>query len=112
MSATLVRALALAVFFAVAIPGMIIASIGDNTGAAVTFGLIAAVVALVLIVASAVTTGRLSPSEVGASAREQTEEQAAVIEARVQAMVRAGADEAEVRDLVRTAMQFARQAPD
>ena len=114
MSPKVVRALAMAVFFALGIPGMIVASINDNEGAAVTFGLITAAVAVVLIVVSAVTTSRLDPGSgvpTRAAGRGGGEQEAEALEARLQAMVARGSAEAELRDLVRAAMQVARRPP-
>ena len=99
----------MAVFFAVAIPGMIIASINDNSGAAVTFGLLAAAAALALLAVTAVTTPRLPPDVVGRNGTGQASEaEAEALEARVQALVAAGVDEDELRDLVRRAVRVAR----
>ena len=63
MSAKAVRVAAMVVFFGVGIPGMIVSSINDNTGAGVTFGIIGAVAAIVLLAVTTVTTGRLSPHD-------------------------------------------------
>jgi hypothetical protein len=88
------------------IAGMIVSSIADNTGAAMTFGLVTAVAVLCLMVATAVTGG----AKVGAESHlnllgDQVEEQ-------VEALVAGGADEAKVRDLVRAAVKLGRtQSP-
>lgn len=112
MSAKVVRALALVTFFAFGIPGMIVASIKDNAGAAVTFGLIAASVAVALIACSAVTLDRRGPPGVDdPGPADEREAQAEALEARVRAVVGAGADEDAVRDLVRVAMRVARRPP-
>ena len=76
------------------IAGMIVSSIADNSGAAVTFGVITANAVLVLI---AVTAAGPSPP---------TEEDAARLEQRIQDLVAAGADEDAVRDLVRQARRL------
>lgn len=112
MAPTSLRWAALAVFFVVGIPGMIVSSIRDNNGAAATFGLLAAVAALVLLAVTAATTGRLDPDdgygERGGSvdAKGRSGEQ---LEGRIAGLVAAGADEAEVRALVGDAVRFGRQ---
>lgn len=94
-----VRALRLIVFAVcvAGIAGMIVASIADNTGAAMTFGLATAVAVLCLIVVNAVTTGPGDPEPV---ARD--------VEARAERLIAAGADEGEVRGLVRAAVRLGR----
>ena len=85
------------------IAGMIVTSITDHNGAAVTFGLITAVAILCSMVATAVAAGSggggraVAPEDLGAS-----------IEARIAAVVEAGADETEVRALVGEAVRFGR----
>ena len=81
------------------IAGMIITSIADSAGGALTFGLLTASAALGMILVTAVTTG--------GSAR-SPEELAAEVERRVEALVATGADEAMVRDVVRQAVQLGR----
>jgi hypothetical protein len=73
---------------------MIVSSIADNSGAAVTFGVITAVAVLVLIAVTA--AGGRAPSEADA----------ARLEASIQDLVASGADEAAVRDLVRDARRL------
>lgn len=73
------------------IAGMIVSSIAESNGAAVTFGVITAVAVLVLIAVTA------------AGPRPMTEEQAAELETAIQQLLDDGADEAAVRDLVRRA---------
>jgi len=92
MSAVAVRRLVVAVYV-LGIAGMIVSSIADNTGAALTFGLVTAVAVLCAIVATAVS-GR------------PDEEQAARVEAGVQELVAAGADEGAVRRLVSEAVRL------
>ncbi|HVF75236.1 MAG TPA: hypothetical protein VM938_09305 [Acidimicrobiales bacterium] len=92
MSATAVRRLVVAVCV-LGIAGMIVSSIADNTGAALTCGLVTAVAVLCAIVATAVG-GR------------PDEEQAARVEAAVQELVAAGAEEAAVRRLVGEAVRL------
>lgn len=88
------------------IAGMIAGSIADNNGVAITFGLITAVAVLGLIL----VTSTAGP---GAFAKRRTgpgggptldDETAAELEARVQRLVDGGADEGEVRLLVRRAL--------
>jgi hypothetical protein len=87
------------------IAGMIVSSIADNSGAAMTFGLVTAVAVLCLMVATAVTGG----AKVGAESHlallsDQVEEQ-------VDKLVQAGADEGTVRDLVRAAVRLGKAQP-
>jgi hypothetical protein len=83
------------------IPGIIVGSIVDRTGIAVTFGAMTAVAAFGLIVATAATsTPARSIDDVGVA-----------LEARIDALVAAGADEAEVRALVADAVRLGRDAP-
>lgn len=105
MSASGVRWAAMAVFFLVGIPGMIVASINGTTGTALTLGLLAAGAAVVLIAVTAVTTGRIPPAaeRPGATAAEA---EAEAIERRIQALVATGAEEQEVRELVRAARRM------
>jgi hypothetical protein len=89
----------------VSIAGMIVASIADSTGAAITFGLVAgvAIICLILVTASA-------PPE--AFARTGIDEEAAAeVERRVQALADGGADEAEVRALVRAVRRLEHRSP-
>lgn len=108
----------MAVFFALGIPGMIVASVNDNVGAVVTFGLLTVPFVFVLLAVTAVTTGRLAPTATSgrggsdsSSGAALDEAEAEALEARVQALVAAGADEAEVRELVRSALRMARSSP-
>ena len=84
------------------IAGMIVSSIADNTGAALTAGLVTAVAVLCLIVATAVTGAR------GVGVSELLAEE---VEERVGALVAAGADEASVRGLVSAAVKLGRSHP-
>jgi len=110
------------------IAGMIVSSIADNNGAAMTAGLMTAVAVLCLIVTTAVTTptGPTGPtrltgqtagaaSTAGAAAEtgvdgygEAAELAAADVEAAVVEVVEQGADEAAVRDLVGRAVRLGR----
>lgn len=108
MSAAAVRRAVLAVFLA-CIPAMIVSSARGASGAAVTFGLLATAASVVLIVTTAVTTGRIPPagtSRLGTGVDD--EEQGRALEARIGALVAAGADEAEVRALVHDAVRLGR----
>jgi hypothetical protein len=98
VSPRLVRGVAIAVCVG-AIAGMIGGSVADNNGVAITFGLVAAVAALIIIVVTAVS---------GAGRRTVDPVAGELLEAKVQALVAAGADEAAVRDLVRAAVRLGR----
>ena len=78
------------------VAGMIVASVLDAEGAALTFGLVTAVAATCLIVATAVAGRAVDSGPVD-------EERARRVEQLVQDLVAAGADEASVRQLVREA---------
>ena len=95
-----VRAVAMVVC-AGGIAGMIVGSVADNNGVAVTFGLVTAAAALSLIAIFAVTpgrsAGRITPID-------DTEAQA--LEAAIQQLVGEGADEGRVRQLVRHALEL------
>jgi multisubunit Na+/H+ antiporter MnhB subunit len=84
------------------VAGMIVTSILDSPGGALTFGLLTAAAAVGMILVTAVTTG--------GSARED-DELGAAIEARVQRLVAGGADEHEVRGLLRDALRFGGRRP-
>lgn len=100
VSPALVRGIAIAICVG-GIVGMIAGSVADNNGVAITFGLIAAVAALVIIVVTAVTGN--------SSARRPLDSRAAeALEARIQALVDAGADEQQVREVVRAALRLGR----
>ena len=75
---------------------MIVASVVDAEGAALTFGLVTAVAATCLIVVTAVAGRASAPTTVD-------EERAARVEKLVQDLVADGADESIVRQLVREA---------
>ena len=101
VSTRLVRALVFLVG-AGGIAGMIVGSITDNNGVAITFGLLVAIAALVLMVATAINPAR----PVGAV----DETVANRVEEHVAALVEAGADEHAVRELVRAAVTLGRTA--
>jgi hypothetical protein len=92
MSAAAVRRAVVAVCV-LGIAGMIAGSVADNTGAALTCGLVTAVAVLCAIVATAVS----GPAD---------DEQAARVEAGVHDLVAAGADEEAVRRLVGDAVRL------
>lgn len=99
VSTRLVRALVFLVG-AGGIAGMIVGSIADNNGVAITFGLLVATAALVLMVATAINPAR-PPGVVDEAVARRVEEQVA-------RLVEAGADEAVVRELVREAVTLGR----
>ena len=104
MSPRVVRSVVIAVFVG-GIAGMIVASIADNNGAAVTFGLVTAVAALCLMAITAV--GGPDAYERAPRFDERT---AAEVEDRIVALVEQGSDEGDLRDLVRTAVRLGRAA--
>jgi hypothetical protein len=82
---------------------MIAGSIADNNGVAITFGLVTAVAAAALILITSVV-----PPDGFAPAAQFDERAAERIEARIAELVGAGADEDEVRQLVRDAVRLGR----
>ena len=111
------------IVFVGGIAGMIIGSVTDNNGLAITFGLVTAAAAVGLILVTAVagpdaftTPGSASaPAGVGAAAVARdagpaTEEAAARLEAQISELVAGGADETAVRALVRQAISFGRRS--
>ncbi len=119
MSPRLIRRLVVLVFVG-GIAGMIVGSIKDSNGAAITAGIVTAMAALGLILITSVAPpGSLAkPSRAngvnGAGAEPDAdppplafdETIARDVEGRVQALVAAGADEEEVRKLVRRAIDL------
>jgi hypothetical protein len=97
----IVRRVVLVVFVG-GIAGMIVGSIADNNGIAITFGLFTAVAAVCLMLVTSMTGEQASVRFDEAMAEE--------MEGRIQALVEAGADEEQVRDLVRDAVQLGRSA--
>jgi hypothetical protein len=107
------------------IAGMIVGSITDNNGVAITFGLITAVAAIGLILVTMVVppdafgggrpTGGDADDGDRSEARDSRAQQVGVeaagarIEEQVDILVAAGADEGQVRELVRRAVAFGRQ---
>lgn len=94
MTPRAVRRVVIAVFV-LGIAGMIAFSIADNSGGALTSGLITAAASLCLMVATAVTP----------KAEDDTGE---ALEQRIGELVAQGADEDDVRALVRDAIAFGR----
>jgi hypothetical protein len=89
--------------------GMIVASIADNSGAAITFGLIAGVASLCLILVTAVV-GQAGYAGGRHERPVRDEDLARDVERQVEGLVAAGADEVTVRDLVRSAVRLGRHA--
>jgi hypothetical protein len=87
--------------FVLGIAGMIVASIAERTGAAITAGIVTAVAMLCLVLVTSVAPD-------GFGSRVVDEEAAAEVEHRVADLVSAGADEAEVRSLVRAVRRLER----
>jgi hypothetical protein len=96
MTPRVVRLVVMAVCVA-GIAGMIAGSIADNNAVAMTFGLATAVAVLCLIVVNAVVGG---PGDPELTARD--------VEYRVERLVEQGADEGELRALVRAAVKLGR----
>jgi hypothetical protein len=89
-----------AVIFVVGIPSLIVSSIKDNNGAVITFGLITAITAIVLVAISTVsTTQRLDVFDEVLAER---------VELRIAELVTQGANEETVRLLVRESIDLAR----
>ena len=79
---------------------MIVGSVKDNAGFAITAGIVGAIAILCLMVGNAVYVGTN-----GGAAQEAL---AAELDARVQDLVAAGADETAARAVVRKAIRFGR----
>jgi UPF0716 family protein affecting phage T7 exclusion len=90
------------------IAGMIVGSVADNNGVAITFGLIAAVAVLGLILVTAVSGPGAFTREGSERVPGVDEDRAALVEQRIQRLIAAGAEEAAVRDLVREAVRLGR----
>jgi hypothetical protein len=122
-----VRRLVLVVFVG-GIGGMILGSILDNNGVAITFGLVTAAAALGLILVTMVTppeafhraggdrfagaddAGRRSTGTAPAGEPGDDEQAGAAVEEQVERLTAAGADEREVRELIRRVMTYARRS--
>ena len=108
ISPRLVRRVVLGVFV-LGIAGMIVGSIADNNGTAITFGLITAVAALGLVLVTSVSPpGSLAKAGTHVST-EADERLAADLEDRIGALVADGADEEAVRKLVGRAVELGRR---
>lgn len=83
------------------IPALIVSSIaGNNEGWVLTFGMISAVAAIIFMAVSAATSNqRLDAFDEVVAER---------VEQRIRMLVEAGADETDVRNLVRDTMNLAR----
>mgnify|MGYP006282248391 CR=1 FL=1 len=101
MDARTVRRVVLVVFLG-GIAGMVVGSVMDNNGTAVTFGLLTAAAAVCLILTTALVAGQ--PSD------RFDDERAEQVEERIRRLVDDGADETAVRDLVRDAVVLGRTA--
>jgi len=89
------------VMFVASIAGLIVSSIaGNNEGWVVTIGVVSAITAIVLIVSSAVVSSNRIPAF--------SEVEAERIEEQVRRLVAAGADENDVRELVKTSIRLGR----
>jgi len=84
------------------IAGMIVSSIAERTGAAITFGLVTAVAVVCMVLVTAVA----GPAAFGNPVPD--DDAAADVERRVAELVAGGADEAEVRSLVRAVRRLDR----
>ena len=102
MSPRAIRRIVYVVFVA-GIAGMIVGSIADNNGIAITCGLVTAAAAAALILITSVV-----PPDGFAPPVRFDERSAALIEERITELVDAGADEGEVRQLVRDAVRLGR----
>jgi len=109
ISPRLVRRVVLAVFV-LGIAGMIVGSIADNNGTAITFGLITAVAALGLVLVTSVSPPG-SLAKAGQPVPNEADERlAADLEQRIDALVADGADEDAVRKLVGRAVEMGRRS--
>jgi hypothetical protein len=101
------------VVFIAGIAGMIVGSIADNNGIAITFGLLTAVAAVGLILVSSVAPAEAFQKHDDAAGNGSggfDERTAADVEARIAHLVAAGADEGAVRRLVQQAVRLGRSA--
>lgn len=100
MSKIKVLRLICAAIFIAGIPSLIVSSIIDNNGLVLTFGLITAVAAIVLVAVSTVgATERIDVFDDILAER---------VEQRIADLVAQGADENAVRELVRESIELAR----
>jgi hypothetical protein len=103
MSARWIRRVVIAVCV-VGIAGMVAGSITDHIGVAITAGAMTAIAVLCLIL----VTAAAGPTAFGAPPSGD-DDAAADLEHRVEHLVAAGADETEVRSLVRAAVRFGKR---
>ncbi|MFM8945384.1 MAG: hypothetical protein ACKOJC_01570 [Actinomycetota bacterium] len=90
-----------AVIFVASIAGLIVSSInGNNEGWVLSIGMVSAITAIILVVASAVASTTRHP--------DFSDVLAETIEDRIQRLVAAGADEAEVREIARMSVKLGR----
>jgi hypothetical protein len=110
MSPRVIRAV-VQVICVLGIAGMIAGSIADNNGIAITFGLVTAVAVLGLIlVTTTAGAGAFAKRRSGPGGGPPLDDETATdLEGRVRALVAAGADEDEVRLLVRRALDAGRR---
>lgn len=100
MAIKIIKGICFTIFIS-GIPALIISSIaGNNEGWVLTFGMVTAIAALILISVSAVTAKKRIDSF--------DEVIAERIEQRVRSLVDAGASESDVRALVRDAIELSR----
>jgi hypothetical protein len=100
MALRLIRSICFTLFVA-GIPALIVSSIrGNNAGWVITFGMITAFAAIILMAVSATTSSRRIDAfdEIAAERVEQ----------RIRTLVEAGANETEVRSLVRDTIDLSR----
>lgn len=112
MSPRTIRRLVLVVFVG-GIAGMIVGSILDNNGVAITFGLVTATAAVGLILVTAVAPAeafRKGAVRMTATSSDDDGSDGLLVEEQVERLVAAGADESEVRELVRRSIAFGRGA--
>lgn len=100
MSPRRIRTLVIVVFVG-GIAGMIVGSIQDNNGTAITFGLLTAAAAVGLLLVTSV-----GGTDAFAKAPVFDDEAAAQLEIRIAALIAAGADEQSVRELVRESVRL------
>lgn len=100
MALRLIKIVCFGLFLA-GIPAIIVSSInGNNEGWVLTFGMMTAVAALILIAVSSVTTNKRIDAFNDVLAEQ--------VEQRVQQLVQAGANEDDVRALVRDSINLSR----
>jgi hypothetical protein len=106
-----VRRLVLVVFVA-GIGGMIVGSIADNNGIAITFGIITAMGALGLILVTSVAgPGAFNPARGAGPDPSAAEAIALDVESGIVELSAAGTDEGALRHLVQRAVELGRATP-